>query len=156
MKIAGDSRAGFSLTEQLVVITIIGLLTVIAAPSFTDAVHKRATSTASDRFVMAHGLARSTALRYGRVSQLHIDAPQAKFWIDVDTSGMGQRALITNVHNVNTGGLTMTSNRSLLCFDPRGLSSTSGPCEPGDALLVFSSADKVDTVRITALGKVLR
>ena len=156
MKIAGDSRAGFSLIEQLVVVTIIGLLTVIAAPSFSDALHKRATSAASDQFVMAHGLARSTALRYGRVSQLHIDAAQARFWIDIDTSGMGQRALVTNVHNVNTGGLTMTSNRSLLCFDPRGLSSTSGSCEPGDALLVFSSADKVDTVRITALGKVLR
>jgi prepilin-type N-terminal cleavage/methylation domain-containing protein len=153
---AGGSRAGFSLMEQLVVVTIMGLLAVIAAPSFSDALHKRATSAASDQFVMAHGLARSTALRYGRVSQLHIDAPQAKFWIDVDTSGMGQRAIVTNVHDVNSGGLTMTSNRTLLCFDPRGLSSTSGSCESGDALLIFSSADKVDTVRITALGKVLR
>lgn len=156
MKIAGDSRAGFSMIEQMVVVTIIGLLTVIAAPSFSDALHKRATSAASDQFVMAHGLARSTALRYGRVSQLHIDAPAAKFWIDVDTSGKGERALVTYAHHVNTGGLTMTSNRVLLCFDPRGLSSTSGSCQPGDAQLIFSSADKVDTVRITALGKVLR
>ena len=49
-----------------------------------------------------------------------------------------------------------TSNRALICFDPRGLSSTTGSCESGDAQLIFSSADKVDTVRITALGKVLR
>lgn len=156
MKIAGGSRAGFSLIEQMVVVTIIGLLTVIAAPSFSDALHKRATSVASDQFVMAHGLARSTALRYGRVSQLHIDAPKARFWIVVDTSGKGQRALATYARDVSSGGLTMTSNRALLCFDPRGLSSTTGSCEPGDALLIFSSADKVDTVRITALGKVLR
>lgn len=156
MKIAGRSRAGFSLSEQLVVVTIIGLLTVIAAPSFSDALHKRATSAASDQFVMAHGLARSTALRYGRVSQLHIDAPAAKFWVDVDTSGKGERALVTYAHTVNHGGLTMTSNRALLCFDPRGLSSTTGSCESGDAQLIFSSADKVDTVRITALGKILR
>lgn len=152
----GRTRAGFSLIEQLVVVTIIGLLAVIAAPSFSDALHKRATSAASDQFVMAHGLARSTALRYGRVSQLHVDAPTAKFWIDVDTSGKGDRALVTYAHSVYGDGLTMTSNRSLLCFDPRGLSSTTGSCEPGDAMVIFASSDKVDTVRITALGKVLR
>lgn len=150
------SRAGFSLAEQLVVITIMGLLAVIAAPSFFDAMHRRAASAASDQFVMAHGLARSTALRYGRVSQLHIQPATARFWIEIDTSGTGQTALITHQRSVSDGGLTMESNRTLLCFDPNGLSSTAGNCQPGDAMLVFTSADKVDTVRTTALGKVLR
>jgi prepilin-type N-terminal cleavage/methylation domain-containing protein len=156
LKIEGRSRAGFSMIELLVVVTIIGLLTVIAAPSFTDAMHKRETTAASDQFVMAHGLARSTALRYGRVSQLHIDPNNAKFWIDVDTSGRGERGLVTYVKSVDGGDLTMQSNRSLLCFDPHGLASTVGACQSGDALLTFASADKVDTVRITTLGKVLR
>ncbi len=149
-------RVGFSLVELLVVMAIIGLLAVIAAPSFSDAVHQRRTSAASDQFVMTHGLARSTALRYGRESQLHVDPSAARFWIDVDTSGKGERALVTYAHSVSGDGLTMTSDRSLLCFDPRGLSSTAGNCEPGNAMLIFSSSDKVDTVRITALGKVLR
>ena len=156
LKIEGRPRAGFTLMEQLVVVTIMGLLTIIAAPSFTDALHKRETTAASDQFVMAHGLARSTALRYGRVSQLHIDPAAAKFWIDVDTSGRGQRGLVTYVKSVEGGGLTMESNRTVLCFDPQGLAATVGTCESGDALLLFSSADKVDTVRITSLGKVLR
>jgi prepilin-type N-terminal cleavage/methylation domain-containing protein len=153
----GDgNRAGFSLAEQLVVVTIVGLLAVIAAPSFSDALHSRAASAASDQFVMAHGLARSTALRYGRVSELHIDPNAARFWIEIDTSGLGQKGLVTHARTVDDNGLTMTSNRRLLCFDPHGLSSTAGNCEPGDALLIFTSADKVDTVRTTALGKVLR
>jgi type II secretion system protein H len=156
LKNEGRRRAGFSMIELLVVMTIIGLLTVIAAPSFTDALHKRETSAASDQFVMAHGLARSTALRYGRVSQLHIDASTAKFWIDVDTSGRGEQGLVTYTKSVEGGDLTMESNRTLLCFDPRGLASTIGACESGDALLTFASADKVDSVRITMLGKVLR
>lgn len=156
MKIADSNRAGFSLTEQLVVVTIIGLLAVIAAPSFSDALHSRAASAASDQFVMVHGLARSTALRYGRVSELHIDPARAQFWIEIDTSGLGQKALVTHRRTVDDNGLTMTSNRRLLCFDPHGLASTVGTCEAGDALLIFTSADKVDTVRTTALGKVLR
>jgi prepilin-type N-terminal cleavage/methylation domain-containing protein len=156
LKNEGRRRAGYSMIEVLVVVTIIGLLTVIAAPSFTDALHKRETSAASDQFVMAHGLARSTALRYGRVSQLHIDAATAKFWIDVDTSGRGERGLVTYAKSVYGGGLTMESNRSVLCFDPTGLATTVGDCDSGDALLIFSSADKVDTVQITSLGKVLR
>ncbi|MDQ3674691.1 MAG: prepilin-type N-terminal cleavage/methylation domain-containing protein [Gemmatimonadota bacterium] len=156
MIIAGSKRAGFSLAEQLVVVTIIGLLAVIAAPSFSDALHSRAASAASDQFVMAHGLARSTALRYGRVSELHINAETGKFWIEIDTSGLGERAVVSDARSVYGGGLTMTSNRSLLCFDPHGLSATTGACEDGDALLIFTSADKVDTVRTTALGKVLR
>lgn len=149
-------RAGFSLVELLVVMAIIGLLAMIAAPSFSDALHERATSAASDQFVMAHGLARSTALRYGRVSQLHVDGAGARFWIEVDTSGKGERGLVTYTRSVEREGLTMTSDRALLCFDPRGLSSTAGTCEPGNATLIFAFADKVDTVRITALGKVLR
>lgn len=156
LNIAYSRRAGFSLAEQLVVVTIIGLLAVIAAPSFSDALHRRAASAASDQFVMAHGLARSTALRYGRVSELHIQPATARFWIAIDTSGAGQTALITHTRSVADGGLKMTSSRTLLCFDPHGLSSTTGNCEPGDATVVFTSADKVDTVRTTALGKVLR
>lgn len=153
---AGLVRAGFSLVELLVVVAIIGLLAMIAAPNFSDALHERAASAASDQFVMAHGLARSTALRYGRVSQLHVDDEAARFWIDVDTSGRGERGLVTYTRSVERDGLTMTSDRALLCFDPRGLSSTVGACEPGNATLIFAFADKVDTVRITALGKVLR
>jgi hypothetical protein len=90
------------------------------------------------------------------VSQLHIDPENAKFWIDVDTSGRGERGLVTYVKSVEGGGLKMDTNRILLCFDPSGLASTVGSCESGDALVIFASADKVDTVRITSLGKVLR
>jgi hypothetical protein len=50
----------------------------------------------------------------------------------------------------------MTSNRNLLCFDARGLASTAGSCQTGDAQVIFAESDKADTVTTTALGKVLR
>jgi hypothetical protein len=50
----------------------------------------------------------------------------------------------------------MTSTRTLLCFDARGIASTSGTCEPGDAQVIFAEGVMRDTVATTALGKVLR
>jgi hypothetical protein len=52
--------------------------------------------------------------------------------------------------------MAMTTNRSLLCFDPRGIASTAGSCEPGNAQVIFSDSEVADTVTTTALGKVLR
>jgi len=52
--------------------------------------------------------------------------------------------------------LQMTSSRALLCFDARGIATTVGSCEPGDAQVVFTDGTMADTVNTTALGKVLR
>ena len=87
-----------------------------------------------------------------------MDAAGQRFWVDVDTSanGIGQRATIADVRYVTDNGLHMTSNRALLCFDARGIASTLGSCESGDAKVIFSDGAMADTVTTTILGKVLR
>jgi hypothetical protein len=50
----------------------------------------------------------------------------------------------------------MASNRSLLCFDARGMPSTVAPCEAADAQIIFTASDKADTLTTAALGKILR
>ena len=151
-------RRGFSIIETLMVLTLVAIVAATGGPQLSAALHRRTTSSAADQFVLTHSLSRSTALRYGRVAQLHIDASARRFWVDVDTSanGIGQRATIANVRDVSASGLTMTSTRTLLCFDPRGIASTSGSCEAGDAKVIFSDGATADTVTTTILGKVLR
>jgi len=151
-------RRGFTLIESIIVLTVLAIVAAIGAPKLSEALHRRTSSSAADQFVLTHSLSRSTALRYGRVAQLHIDASTRRFWIDVDTSanGIGQRATIANVRDVTGSGLSMTSTRTLLCFDARGMASTSGSCEPGDAKVIFSDGATADTVSTTILGKVLR
>ena len=151
-------RRGFTTIEAIIVMTVMATVASIGGPKLAAALHRRTTSSAADQLVLAHSLSRSTVLRYARVAQLHIDAGGKRFWIDVDTSanGIGQRATIAYVRDVSGNGLTMTSTRSLLCFDARGIASTSGSCEPGDARVIFSDGAKADTVTTTALGKVLR
>jgi hypothetical protein len=53
-------------------------------------------------------------------------------------------------------GLVMTSSRTLLCFDARGLPLVLGACQAGDAQIIFTALEKADTVTTAALGKVLR
>ncbi len=151
-------RRGFTMIETVMVLTLVAIVAAIGAPKLTAALQRRTTASAADQFVLTHSLTRSTALRYGRVAQLHIDATLKRFWIDVDTSanGLGQRATIANVRDVSGDGLVMTSTRALLCFDAGGIASTSGSCESADVTVIFSDGATADTVATTALGKVLR
>jgi prepilin-type N-terminal cleavage/methylation domain-containing protein len=149
---------GFTLIEMIMVLGLIGIATAISGPKIASALQKRTTASAVDQFALTHSLSRATAIRYARVAQLHIDVAGKRFWVDVDTSanGTGQRAIIDNVRDMSTAGLTMTSNRALLCFDARGLPSTSGGCEAGDAKIVFSDGAQTDSLVTTVLGKILR
>ena len=151
-------RQGFTLIEAIIVAGIIGIVAAAGGPKISAALHRRTTASAADQFVLTHSLTRSTALRYGRIAQLHVDAAAQTFWVDVDTSanGIGQRATIADVRYVSDYGLRMASNRALLCFDARGLASTIGSCESGDATVIFSDGVVADTVTATILGKVLR
>jgi hypothetical protein len=90
------------------------------------------------------------------VAELHIDAANAQFWVEVDTSGTGVRDTVGFIHGPGNGKLTMTSTRSLLCFDARGLATTRAACESADATIVFAMAGRTNTIQITPLGKVLR
>ena len=119
---------------------------------------RRTTRSAADQLATAHSLARATALRYGRVAQLHIDAATKRFWVDVDTSanGIGQRATMWYTRDLTQPGLTMSSNRSLLCFDARGMPLVLGACEAGDAQIIFTMSDKADTLKTISLGKIIR
>ena len=149
-------EAGFTLTQLVIVLVMFSVMMLIAVPKLDGIFRERTVETAADRLVLAHSLARSTALRYGRVAQLHVDAANTRFWVDVDTTGAGQRAIIGGVQTVSSGGLTFTATRTLLCFDARGLATTRTGCAGGDDTVIFTLGSRADTVTITALGKVLR
>ena len=153
-----DDRRGFSLLELIITMSLLAILTAMGTTRLSGELRRRTTQTAVDQFATAHSLARSTAVRYGRVAQLHINASARRFWVDVDTSGTGsgQRGTIWYVRDLSEPGLVMSSNRSLLCFDARGMPSTIPPCEPADAQIVFTAADMADTLTTAALGKILR
>ncbi len=155
---AGASRrTGYTVMELLIVLVIFGALLAIAVPRFLEAFKGAKTRSAVNQFVSAHALARATGIRYGRAAELHIDAANARFWIEVDTSQAGGVIdTVSTIHDVGDGQFVMTSNRTLVCFDSRGLATTAGACKAGNVTVVFSLAGRSDTVTVSSLGKVLR
>jgi Tfp pilus assembly protein FimT len=147
---------GYTLVELLIIVILVGIIAAVVGPKLAWALRQRAVAGAADEFVLAHSLARSTAMQYGRVAQLHVDTAGARFWVDADTSGTGTPVKIGLMHSLAGGSVTLSSTRTLFCFDARGLATTSGGCPSGDATVVFASSSSSDTVRTTVLGKVLR
>ena len=150
---------GFTLIEMLIVITVMGLLVAVLMPSMVTSFRQRATRGAVDRLAMTHALARATAVRFSRVAELHLyvgnQGKDSRFWVEVDTSGTGIRDTVGFMSDL-TGKVTMSTNRQLLCFDSRGMTTTRGTCESGDMLVEFSAQGRTDTLQTTILGKVLR
>jgi Tfp pilus assembly protein FimT len=150
------ANAGFTLVEAAIVMVAVGLLTAMSIPKLSAGLQQRAVSSAANEFVLAHSFARSTALRYGRVAQLHIDASMARFWVDVDTSGTSVRDTVGLPHDLAAQGIQLTTTRAVLCFDARGFATTNATCAGGDVTVVLMASNWLDTVRTTTLGKVLR
>ena len=156
-----SSDAGFSLIELLIVLTMIGALAAIAIPPLARSGQASLPRLAADKFSASHALARATAIRSGVMAELHIDASYGRFWVEVDTTGAGNRDTVGLVRDVASDGVTLTSTRSLLCFDARGMpytrkTSAGALCDAADATLSFTAGEHSRAVTITALGKVIR
>jgi prepilin-type N-terminal cleavage/methylation domain-containing protein len=151
------NSSGFSLIEMVIVMVILGVIVGISVPGLSTWYRGRAVHAATDRFASAHGLARSTAIRYGRLSELHINASANSYWIEVDTTG-GRDTIGGIWQDVP---VTFSSTQSLLCFDQRGLPSTrtttaSLTCGSPAVKVIFTVQGASDTVETTALGKIVR
>jgi Tfp pilus assembly protein FimT len=152
------SESGITFMELLAVCVVISLLMMIIIPRIDLALRAGRRHAAAAQFTTAHAMARATAVRYSRASELHIDPDNGWFYVVVDTTlaGTGPKDTVGAIHRVGASDLTMTSTRTLLCFDRRGLASTTGACQAGDATVTFVSDGKADTVLTTTLGKILR
>ncbi len=145
--------------ELMIVLVLVGAIAAIIGPGLAEWYRRKAIVAARDQFVSTHRFTRSVAVRYGRVAELHIDASNNRYWIEVDTSGTNQRDTIGAVRSM--ANMAFTSTRQLLCFDTRGLPTTrttsaGASCGAADVTVVFTVRGEVDTVQTTALGKVLR
>ena len=152
------SKSGFTLLDTLIVVSLVGLLAGIVFPRIADVQSRFAVRGATMTFMSNYSLTRAIAIREGRVAELHIDAANDVFWVEVDTTltGSGTMDTIGVVVDVGAQGVTLSSTQSLLCFDGRGMPSAASGCATAGATIAFTYQTEADTIRTTTLGKILR
>lgn len=147
-------QRGFTVVEITVVLTVATLIMAIAGPPLVR-IHKRAQlRQAVDSLAASHSLARATAIQTGAIAELHIDPAGDQHWVQVDTGANAVATTVGGIVRFKRGDLS--SNRTLLCFDPRGMPTSTGACDPPDATVVFRLLDLRDTLTITGLGRISR
>lgn len=154
-----STHAGLTLVEIITALVLFAIVLTFSVPKIASYYRRATVRTARDQFIAKHSLARATAIRFGRVAEFHIDAANASFWVTVDTSAVGSGVMDTIGLMANYGDspVTITANRSLLCFDDRGMATTSAPsCEAPDVTAYFQTSEHSDSVVVTLMGKVVR
>ena len=155
-RLRARNNTGFTMLELLISLGVLAVLAGITTPKIVAQRQAAQRRAATYQFVSAHSLTRAIAVRSGRRAELHVDPSDMRFWVVVDT---GQTAGVTDtvrMVSLDAAQLTMSSDRTVLCFDARGLATTAGACETADAVVTFAEPSKTDTVRFTALGQELR
>ena len=152
------NRAGFTFMELVITVSFVGLLAGVAFPRIANVQTRFALRGAVTAFMGAHAMTRATAIREGGVAELHIDASNNRFWVEVDTTlaGSGVMDTIGAVIDVGNQGLTLSSTQSVLCFEGRGMPSSTTGCATTGATISFSYKNEADTIQTTTLGKILR
>ncbi len=151
-------RRGFSLLEAILTVMIISILTTIALPRLAPVMSRVSVRSAASTFTARHSLAKILAVRQASESRLVVDVDASRFWVVVDTSSGGLPVWDTVGVPVDLteNGVVIASTESMFCFNPRGLAATGGGCPGNGAAISFKRGDYTTTLRITALGKVLR
>ena len=152
------NKSGFTILDTLIVMSFIGLLAAIVFPRIADLQGRFAVRGASMAFMGKYSLTRATAIREGGVAELHIDATNDLFWVEVDTTlaGTGVMDTIGSIVDIGAEGVTLSSTQSLICFDGRGMPSLATGCATTGATISFTYDTRADTLVTTTLGKILR
>ena len=152
-----NPRAGFSLVEVLIAIMLMALVYAIAMPSLA-ATRVRASVHNSKHVVVSNiSLARTAAIRFGRLAVLQVDSEGDRIWVEVDTTlaGSGARDTLAMAYLRQELGVDLKSTRTGVCFNGRGIGTISSECPRPGAAIILARDGRADTVFISPLGRVV-
>ena len=129
-------ETGFTIVELLFVVTIMAMLAGLAFPRMGENWDRFSVRGAVNQFRSAHQKARTAAIRYGAVAELHMDASTDQFWVEIDTTlaGSGVMDTVGAVIDLSEIAVDLMATRSVVCFDARGLVATAVGCPSTGAL----------------------
>ncbi len=152
-------QSGVTLIELLLVIAVLAATFTIALPAIARMRVAASVQNSKAAVVSALSLARATAMRYGRPAVLRIDAAGDRVWVEVDTTSVGDGTAVDTLGSFDFAAKLnddLMSDRTSLCFDGRGVGTTSTTCPLAGGEIVVRRQTRADTVVVSPLGRVLQ
>ena len=148
-------RQGFTIVELVMVLLVLTIAAGQVFPSMAQAWEQLSVRGAMDELRSAHQKARTAAVRYGRVTELHIDATNHRVWVEMDTTlaSSGVMDTVGAVVDLTEHKVEVSTTAAILCFDARGLVAVVSGCpSSGSATFTLTRGDTSDTFVTTSGG----
>ena len=147
-----QSRRGYTLTEMLIVVVVVGSLTLFSLPKFSGLVERNKLSAAREEITAAIATARAAAIQKGRTATFALSGN--KISVTVVTSESGTTATVVpqknlgTLYNVTVGSPADTA----ITFDMRGFAN---PRLAGVTKYVISAGARRDSICVTTAGQIM-
>jgi prepilin-type N-terminal cleavage/methylation domain-containing protein len=145
------SRRGYTLTEMLIVVGVVGLLTLFALPKFSRLVERNQLTAAREELASAIATARAAAVQKGRTATLFLSGNQ--MWVTVVTSNAGATSTVVPVKSFGSlYNVSVTATNPSITFDMRGFVS---PRLSSTGIFRIVGGSRRDSVCITTAGQIM-
>ena len=147
-----QGRAGFTLTEMLVVVVVMGTLTMISLPKFAGLQERSRLTSARQEIEAAIATARAAAVQKGRTATLTINGNSLRVTV-TSANGGTQTVVIPPMPLDSVYGVTLSATNASITFDMRGFVS---PRLGGTGIYRLAATTRRDSVCITAIGQLMK
>jgi type II secretory pathway pseudopilin PulG len=141
----------------MVALVMMAMVYAIALPAIGRSRITASLHNAKQVVISSIFLARATAIRYGRPAVVRIDSDRDEVWVEADTTvaGTGSVAQLGYFSIAEEFDVDLKSERSALCFNSRGIGTTSATCPQPGGVIFLTLRSASDSVVVSPVGRVI-
>jgi prepilin-type N-terminal cleavage/methylation domain-containing protein len=147
------ARAGFTLIELMIAISLVGILMLFGIPKAQSAFRQTQLRSSRNAVINLYQMGRTRAINENRSVTLNLDA--SSVWLTAQPRKVAlagsDRDTIGTVQNLNAQyGITLVPGGATYTVDARGLGTTPGAANK----IVFTKSGARDSFTITGYGRI--
>ncbi len=148
-----STERGFTISELLITLSIVGILATLAGPSFSDMLKNNRLTTQTNDLILAMNIARSEAVKRGNAVAVTWNGNWAMGW----TVAVVQPAEVLRIGDPLDGATTMTNSLSntVITYRSSGTAAGDTVTQPGIFLVCDDRPDETGRqIEITTTGRI--
>lgn len=140
-----SSRFGFTVIELIMVVSIMGILAIIAMPKFAETVRNSKVRSARNEIMAYFTRARAVAIQRGQRTDVRVAGTR----MAVVTVANGVEQTVVQGDLYEQHGVSLSASQGQFSYDPRGFTANMA----GAGRLMVTRDDRTLPVCVTRLGK---